>query len=292
MILPRFLTAIIAIPTFVYSIIVGGLLYVGVLMVLILFSLYEYYTIVQSCNVRVFKRLGLIFGCVMMFLLAYDQTQMNLFPISEQYVSFFLFLLTTLFFFCALFCVIVSGNHDRTKLFHEFSLTITGIFFIVLNLSHLFWIRGLQDGLFYSLYLYCTIWGLDSFAYIFGKMFGKRKLSPHISPNKTYEGLVLSSIFTFGCAYAYVYVHCEIFNYDGFFHGLTMMQLLWLIVLLIIVVPISDLIESVFKRSMGVKDSGSILPGHGGCLDRLDSLILSAPLYYYVLMGMLYYNRG
>ena len=124
----------------------------------------------------------------------------------------------------------------------------------------------------YVLFLLFLIWAADSGAYFAGRRFGRRKLAPHVSPGKSWEGLVggLS-------AAAVVAVG------GGRLLGLSGEAMMWFVPLCLIVVVVSvvgDLLESLFKRSAGVKDSGRFLPGHGGALDRIDSLTAAAPAFY------------
>lgn len=117
--------------------------------------------------------------------------------------------------------------------------------------------------------LFVLIWSSDSFAYFAGRMFGKHKMAPTISPKKTWEG------FAGG-------VVCTLIL--GYFIEQNMPELRgnWIIMGLLVSVfaPLGDLVESQFKRTFGVKDSGNIIPGHGGVLDRLDSFIICAPVVY------------
>lgn len=120
---------------------------------------------------------------------------------------------------------------------------------------------------------FILIWVNDSFAYLTGKTLGKHKLFPRVSPKKTWEGTIGGLLFALLASYF-------IAKYET---SLTLIQ--WLILALVIVVfgSLGDLLESKFKRDAGVKDSGAILPGHGGMFDRLDSLIFAAPFAYLTL---------
>ena len=118
--------------------------------------------------------------------------------------------------------------------------------------------------------IFILIWVNDSFAYLVGKTIGKNKLFPSVSPKKTWEGTIGGLVFALVAAYF-------MSKYET---NISLMQ--WFILAIVIVVTgsLGDLIESKFKRAAGVKDSGAILPGHGGMLDRLDSLIFAAPFAY------------
>ena len=117
--------------------------------------------------------------------------------------------------------------------------------------------------------LFTLIWSSDGFAYFAGRMFGKHKMAPKISPKKTWEGFAGGVICTLIL---------------GFFIEQKMPELRgnWIIIGLLVSIfaPLGDLVESQLKRTFGVKDSGNIIPGHGGVLDRLDSFILCVPVIY------------
>ena len=123
----------------------------------------------------------------------------------------------------------------------------------------------------YVLYFFGIIWLSDTGAYVIGSLFGKRKLAPTISPNKTIEGS-LGGIVVATLALLYA---ADIDN----------VQYSWILVLMVTAIlgALGDLVQSKIKRVCGVKDSGSILPGHGGIYDRIDSSILAAPIYILLL---------
>ena len=114
------------------------------------------------------------------------------------------------------------------------------------------------------------IWINDSFAYFTGKRFGKNKIFPRISPGKTWEGTIGGAAFTIALSYV-VFLGFGVFSFEK-----------WAGIALIVAVfgTIGDLVESMLKRSKGVKDSGSIMPGHGGALDRFDSFIFVLPFIW------------
>ncbi|WP_076386853.1 phosphatidate cytidylyltransferase [Kaistella chaponensis] len=118
-------------------------------------------------------------------------------------------------------------------------------------------------------FLFILIWSSDTFAYFTGKFFGKHKMAPKISPKKTWEGFAGGVVLTLIL---------------GFFVEKYFPELRgnWMVVGVLVAVfgPLGDLVESQLKRNFGVKDSGNIIPGHGGILDRLDSLIICAPVVY------------
>lgn len=118
-------------------------------------------------------------------------------------------------------------------------------------------------------FLFILIWSSDSFAYFSGRLFGKHKMAPKISPKKTWEGFAGGVILTLILS----------FFIEKYFPEL---RGNWIIVgfLVAVFAPLGDLVESQLKRTFGVKDSGNIIPGHGGILDRLDSFMICAPVVY------------
>lgn len=125
------------------------------------------------------------------------------------------------------------------------------------------------------LMLFLVPWIADTSAYLFGKLFGKHKMIPHISPGKTWEGLVGAVLGSMILLPLYAYWVLGKDQVSVFFFAA--------ILILVLVSVIGDLFESYIKRTMGVKDSGNILPGHGGLLDRLDSLIAVAPCFMLII---------
>lgn len=119
------------------------------------------------------------------------------------------------------------------------------------------------------LFLFILIWSSDTFAYLAGKFFGKHKMAPKISPKKTWEGYAGGVILTLVLSYF-------VEQYQPELRGN------WMVVgfLVATFAPLGDLVESQLKRTFGVKDSGNIIPGHGGILDRLDSFLICAPVVY------------
>lgn len=129
-----------------------------------------------------------------------------------------------------------------------------------------------------AFFLFVLIWSSDSFAYFSGRFFGKHLMAPTISPKKTWEGFFGGVLLTLVLAY---FIELNFPEMRGN----------WIVVGLLVAVfaPLGDLVESQLKRNFGVKDSGKLIPGHGGILDRLDSFLLCAPvLYLYFLLETLF----
>jgi len=159
------------------------------------------------------------------------------------------------------------------KPFVNIGITILGIMYVALPFSLLPFLLTVFDNDYTPLLLigfFILLWTSDSLAYVCGRLFGKHKLFERVSPKKTWEGSIGGAIFSLISAYIL----------SVYFDFLTFPQ--WAITAIIISVigNIGDLTESLLKRSVQVKDSGNILPGHGGILDRFDSLLLATPFLY------------
>jgi phosphatidate cytidylyltransferase len=152
------------------------------------------------------------------------------------------------------------------------ALALTGMMYIGLTLGYLVAVRLLQQGEWLLFFLLLVTWAADTGAYYVGTLYGQRRLAPRISPKKTIEGLAgglfAALLIAFAARWTFL---SDLSNWDG----------LVLALLLTVAGLWGDLVESTIKRSVGVKDSGGLLPGHGGMLDRLDSLLFTAPTFYY-----------
>jgi phosphatidate cytidylyltransferase len=148
---------------------------------------------------------------------------------------------------------------------------IVGFLVLVPTWAAMVYIRELDQGPWLIVYMLLMVWGADTGAYFAGKKFGKRKLMPRVSPAKSWAGIG-------GASVTVVLVSMIIQPYLHFSQNLSFgIYILALILLFVSVV--GDLTESMFKRQCGIKDSGSILPGHGGIMDRIDSLTAAAPVF-------------
>lgn len=123
--------------------------------------------------------------------------------------------------------------------------------------------------------MFVMLWLNDTGAFCVGSLIGRNKLFERVSPNKSWEGFIGGLMFCVGAGVLYYYCFGSSFVYGG--APMTLLQLIIMGVIVSIAGTFGDLIESIFKRACGIKDSGHILPGHGGMLDRIDSMLLAAP---------------
>lgn len=153
------------------------------------------------------------------------------------------------------------------------ALTLFGVLYIGFTLSFLFRVR-LEMGPFYLYFLAAVVFLGDTGAFFIGKPFGRHKMTPVASPNKTWEGSAGGILFALaGAVLARAVLRLDVSL------GMTALTA----VLVHAAAQVSDPLESLFKRAVGVKDSSNALPGHGGFLDRIDSLILAGPLFYFIV---------
>ena len=168
---------------------------------------------------------------------------------------------------------IVSASPEATP-FPTLLNSLFGLLFIGWGLSHFILLRSLESGKWYILFLCVIIWVGDASAMYIGKGFGRHKLVPAISPGKTWEGALggmLSSLLV------------AILTSRVFAPQLSLSQSIIFGLVVALAAQLSDLGESILKRYTGVKDSGTLIPGHGGVLDRIDSLFFAAPVAFYTL---------
>ncbi len=190
-------------------------------------------------------------------------------------------LVAFLFVFAPILFIFNKGSIED---FHtSVPMAVFGSLWIGYLLSFLIHVRYLRlDGYLYGiraiLFFVIVVTSSDIFAYYMGKAFGKNKMSPLYSPNKTWEGVIGGFLGGLGGAYL-----C-LFNFAGL---ITPLHAGIIAVIIVFFGMLGDLTESVFKRSCEVKDAGGFLPGHGGILDRMDSVLLAAPAFYWYIYFVL-----
>ena len=250
----------------ILSILFGPLSFQLLFLGVALFSLYEFYSLNSSELVIPQKVTGLTLGALVYAAIAFSgQTQ-----ISISIRLAIIYGILNLIFFLELY-------RKKTMPFHSIAYTITGILYIVLPFALMVQLALLngQYNFMLPLGIFLLIWTNDTFAYLTGMKFGKHRLFERISPKKSWEGTIGGGVFTLIVAYTLSETSSVLALID------------WLVIGSIIVVAgtLGDLVESMLKRSLQVKDSGNILPGHGGFLDRFDALLLAVPfIYIYIIL--------
>jgi len=268
MLLPRILTAIVGIPFFLYMIHLGAMPFRVLVLGITLLALYEYALILWTGGRRV-SRFWTVAGGVLVAL------SVSLDGAGRQAAAGIGFtdLALTLLVMTAVLSELFRSEHSLDRA----GLTVFGALFIGWTLGHLALIRDrIPNGEAFTFVLFASVWVTDTCAYFAGRMFGRRKLAKVISPKKTWEGAaggLLGAVATFWLARKF-------FLPD--LYGPSAAVGLGL--LIGTVGQMSDLTQSLVKRAAGAKDSSTLLPGHGGIFDRMDSFLLLAPIYYYALL--------
>ena len=153
-----------------------------------------------------------------------------------------------------------------------------------------------ENGTALLLFLFICVWSGDIAALYIGKRFGKRKFAPRLSPNKTWEGAIASIVASCLFGMSLILLGDWLTQQNSSFTKLHTSEPWWVFLILAAVLnaaaQFGDLLESALKRGAGVKDSGTMLPGHGGMLDRIDALLVAAPVLWFVIVLRDYFSLG
>lgn len=256
----------------------GEYSYGALLFTIVVVGVWEFYRLAEAKGIEPQRWLGLLTS-VTLFIAAFSfKIVYNAYFGAITWVA----VVALLLLIPAIFVVEVFRNRQQPML--NIATTLMGVIYVALPMSMMLYIPLLIAGgndsewrpEIFLFYLF-LVWGNDVFAYLVGILFGKHKMCVRLSPKKSWEGFFggVAGSLAMGVLGAYVV--------GG---GVAMWLGLALVVSLTSV--LGDLVESMFKREVGVKDSGNIMPGHGGMLDRFDALILSAPFaFVYLLFVML-----
>jgi len=267
----RLLTAVIVIPVLILFFWLGGLWFLGLVEVVILLGMMEFYGMLGAKGIKAQKVLGMV-GGLGIGLGAY---------LGEL---FYMVLIFSVFLFLILGFQLF--HRDIKVAISTVSGTILGMVYVGWLVSHIILLRNWEGrtgrvdlGLFFVILVIAVTFLSDAGAFFIGRKWGRHKMSPEISPKKSWEGAVGAVVF--GVVGGMI---CKIvFDQWIISTGLSFWHCGILGLILVISAIVGDVVESLFKRDAGVKDSGVIIPGHGGILDRLDSIVFTVPIAYYYL---------
>lgn len=253
---PRLITAVIGIILIIGVINIGGYVLGGSILALSLIGLRELYKAFENTGYKPIYWAGYL-STIGLFI---SETLVNL---NFKAILMIVVLLLLIEFLLK----------DDIKI-HNLGITLLGVLYVPLSLFHIY----LLDGQIFIWLIFIVAFGSDTFAYFAGNLFGKRKLSPTISPNKSIEGSIggIIGAIILACLFNYFLVKGDMWKFV-IIGGLGS-----------IVSQLGDLVASKIKRASGIKDYGKIFPGHGGVMDRFDSVMFSGPLIYYAVTYLLY----
>lgn len=251
----RVLSAIVLLPVVLAAAYVGGPLFAALVSLAALLAGFEFYRIMRRISYQPSYAVGLALIALSMWDAYNPSLGIRGWAVPAAVMALLVWYIL---------------RQDTEGFLENWALTVTGALYTGVLAGYLVSLRNLPNGLNWLLLAFLGTWTCDTTAYLVGSRWGRRGFFTNISPNKTVEGAVG------GCLAGIVVVSAV-----GWYLGLSVWQAPVLGTLLVVGVTLGDLAESLIKRRVGTKDSGDIIPGHGGMLDRIDSLLFSAPVVYY-----------
>ncbi len=266
----RIIVALIFGPLIIYISYLGGYPLVGMILLFSIIGMIEYLRAGKIKLSSIFfwiSLLGLYFTIIFAIQCSFEKSMLAL---------------TACFILIGIFTAV--KNQPTSELFAKNTNLFWGVAYLGLLYPFIFHVRNLTDkGGDWLLFLFGTLWLSDTLAMFVGKALGKRKLAPTVSPNKTVAGFIGGLIG--GIIVALILKYWRLPEYS-------LIELLIAGILVSLIGQLGDLVESCWKRAIGIKDSSAIIPGHGGVLDRFDSLLFAAPVLYFYLKYILKLHSG
>ena len=265
----RILSSVIGLPILIFFVIYGGIPLQSVILLAGLIGMHEFYSAFHLKSKGV-QYIAYFFAVIYMIWIDKIINMQNMFNVFVSLFLLILLIYTVLF-------------HDKTNA-EESMLSFFGFFYVMFLLSHVFLIRYYTYGNVFIWLAFISAWGCDTGAYFTGVAIGKHKLIPTLSPIKTIEGAAGGVVTATLLALLYGWFIEKKFPLEQvnvfLLCGLTG-------VFGSILSQIGDLAASAMKRYTNIKDFGKLIPGHGGILDRFDSVLLTAPVVYYIMMFLI-----
>ena len=259
----RTITGIILLAVVIGAIVFGKISYFILFELIVIGAMYEFYTLAEKKKFNPLKIYGIVIGASVF---AANYFFVNDLIGSEIFLAIIPLVISVF---------IIELYRKSEYVFVNIGFTLLGVLYIAIPFSFANYI-AISDNIYNShllLGFFFLMWAYDTLAYVFGVSFGKHRLFERISPKKSWEGFIGGTLSSLAVAYVISLFFTEL----NFIH--------WAILSLMISIfgTYGDLVESSFKRNIDEKDSGSILPGHGGVLDRFDAVLFALPLFYVYL---------
>jgi phosphatidate cytidylyltransferase len=287
----RIATAVVLIPIVLLLVLRAPLTVLAVVAAaLALITVSEFLKLVEGYGVQPFRWPTYVFVSLFFVLLVISPTNQK--PLLSTEVA------GITFGFAAviapfIFLTVAMRREQLSSGYPATAASVVAVTYIALPLGSMVQLRQQWSGAFMLVYLLLVVWAGDIFAYFVGRSVGRHLMAPHVSPKKTWEGALASFVASILAGSLWYHYALPISSFllrahlieprDGIFNLQT--PPLWPIVVLSAVLNVAaqlgDLVESLLKRGAGAKDSGTILPGHGGMLDRIDALLFAAPVLWY-----------
>ena len=269
----RTIVAAIITPIAIFFIHLGGYYYLGLITVLLVITAWEYIKLLSIIDLKPAGPL-IITGVILLTL--------SRFFFNFSYNSV---LLTLLLFGTAAYYIL---QHERNigNPATDFGATLSVLLYIGFLGPYLISLRILPDGKWWTFLVLPIVWFADSGAYLIGTHFGKHKLAARTSPHKTWEGYFGGILVGVLSGIGLTYFYQQVFS-AGI--DITLLEAAFLALIISAAIPLGDLTESMIKRQASSKDSGNLLPGHGGLFDKLDSQFWAAPIGYYLFLYLFHH---
>lgn len=282
--LMRVLSAVVALPVYVFAIVTDFAQSIPILLcsvIVTLACLYEYYQISDKGEEgKPFASYGYAAAVIVniaMYLFAYGRLYGYSRYIPEFDARVILCIVSV---FLSVILAVQLFTRPLKGAIYSTGTTLFGLVYIVFSFSHVILMKALADGVYYVIILNIVVMLNDTFAYFGGVLFGRHKTKFPVSPNKSWEGYFSGLLFSIIAMVITNEVYASFFDRRLF----GMMEAVLLGIALSVLGNLGDLVESAVKRDGSIKDSGSIIPGHGGMWDVFDALIFTYPLFYYYLV--------
>ena len=267
----RIITALLLIPLVLFTVFSSNAIYFGLLMAVIVTLAAKEWARLLKCKKTVYELFALVNAAIIVSLYLYDNA-----------VIYILLSLIAVIFWCLAIAVIIAYQCG-IKLMPKSTwlLLLLGQLLLLSTWGSLYFIKtNFAESTILILFLMFLIWSADSGAYFIGRAFGKKRLASNVSPGKTWEGTIGG--FVAALLMSVVFIKFTSIGEEN------ILLILFVTFLVVVFSIVGDLFESIMKREANIKDSGRLLPGHGGALDRIDSLMAASPvcLLAYIYIGM------